>query len=84
MDEFYILFPNISLQNLQMCLNEMQARLQKVYTANGITIAVTASIGAVYTEKLLTSNYAQMVQMADEALYEAKASGRNCHIIKEL
>lgn len=82
-DEFYILLPDIQKQHLQILLNEAQARLQKDYTSNNSTVVVTASIGAVYTEHALP-DYEQFVHMADEALYEAKASGRNCHILREV
>jgi len=57
--------------------------MQKEYSAEGITITVSASIGAVYTENVRDLSYERLVQMADEALYEAKASGRNCYVIKE-
>ena len=83
-DEFYVLLPNISKQRLYVYLNEVQAKLQKEYSNDIITVSVSASIGAVYVENLQDLNYEELVRMADDALYEAKASGRNCHIVKEL
>lgn len=82
-DEFYILLPDIPKQRFYAFLNETQTRLQREYSANGATVAVTVSMGAVYTEHIRDLSYGQLVQMADEALYEAKASGRNCHIVRE-
>lgn len=83
-DEFYVMLPNIPKQRLMVCLNEVQARLQKEYSAGGAVVASSASMGAVYTENTRALNYEQLVRMADEALYEAKESGRNCHIVREI
>lgn len=83
-DEFYVLLPNIPKQRLYVCLNELQAKLQKAYSADGAKVDVSASMGAVYTENLQDLRFEQLVGTADEALYEAKASGRNCHVVKEL
>lgn len=83
-DEFCILLSDISRPRFQMCLNELQARLQKEYHSENITVAVTASIGAVYSETASHLSYERLVRTADDALYEAKAAGRNCHIVKDL
>lgn len=83
-DEFYLLLPDIPKQRFFAFLNETQTKLRRDYSANGATVAVTVSMGAVFTEHIRDLSYEQLVQMADEALYEAKASGRNCHIVREL
>lgn len=83
-DEFCILVSDIPKHRFQECLNQVQERLHKKYSGEGITVEVTASMGAVYTENLSDLNYEQLVKMADEALYKAKASGRDCHVIKQL
>jgi len=82
-DEFYVMLPNIPRYRFHACLNVKKEKMQKEYSAEGITITVSASIGAVYTENVRDLSYERLVQMADEALYEAKASGRNCYVIKE-
>jgi diguanylate cyclase (GGDEF)-like protein len=83
-DEFYVLLPDIPKQRFLVYLNEAQAKLQKEYSLGEKTVATSASIGAVYTENLENLSYEQLVRAADEALYEAKAAGRNCHVVKEL
>ena len=83
-DEFYVMLPNIPKQRFMVYLNDVQAKLQNEYSANGQTVAVSASMGAVYTENIQNLSYEQLVELGDEALYEAKAFGRNCHIVKEL
>ena len=83
-DEFYILLPDIPRHRFQVCLNDLQAGLQKEYESNGLTVAVTASIGAVFAERAHGVTFEQLVNTADEALYAAKAAGRNCHVIREI
>ena len=62
----------------------MQVKLQREYASESASVTVTASIGAVYTQDAGKLNYEQLIQMADEAMYEAKLSGRNRKSIKEL
>ena len=83
-DEFCILLTNIPHQRFDVYLDDIQTGLQAEYTDAGKTVAVSASIGAVYVENAQDFDYEQLVLMADSALYEAKASGRNCHVIKEM
>lgn len=41
-------------------------------------ISVTVSIGALYTKARSIKDYEHLMHLADEAMYEAKNSGRNC------
>lgn len=68
------------------CLPEIgRKRAQDIRTAveqSGIfwqehRISVTVSIGALYTRASLIKDYDQLMHLADEAMYEAKNSGRN-------
>ncbi len=43
---------------------------------------VTISVGVAYVTPMLGRTAAGIVQLADEALYEAKAAGRNCMVLK--
>ena len=83
-DEFCILLPNIPEQRFRCCLDEIQEKLKRKYSIDDTIVHVTASMGAVYVEGYIDLSYEQLIQMADEALYQAKKSGRNCHVIKEL
>ena len=83
-DEFYIMLPDISKQRFYEILDEVQVKLQREYASESASVTVTASIGAVYTQDAGKLNYEQLIQMADEAMYEAKLSGRNRKSIKEL
>ena len=44
----------------------------------GSTISVTVSIGVAFAETLQERSPDAIVRIADRALYEAKARGRNC------
>lgn len=46
-------------------------------------LAVTASIGVAYTDPLRAQDLRQLVQMADDALYQAKRDGRNRVVMSE-
>ena len=83
-DEFYVLLPNIPRHRFQICLQELQRRLQKEYSANSVSVTVTASIGAIYVEDPKIPDFEQLVCLSDEVLYEAKAAGRNRYGVKEL
>lgn len=82
-DEFCVLIPNIPKQRFYALLDDVQTAVRKEYTAANATIAATVSIGAVYSEDVRNLIYEQLFHMADEALYDAKASGRDCYIVKE-
>jgi len=57
--------------------------LQNDYSVGDVTVSASASIGAVYSSKPHELRFEQLIQLADEALYEAKAAGRNCHFLRE-
>jgi len=46
-------------------------------TASGLTLPVTVSMGVVSTSQLCTPQAEELIRHADEALYAAKAAGRN-------
>ncbi|MBQ7925656.1 MAG: GGDEF domain-containing protein [Lachnospiraceae bacterium] len=80
-DEFFVLVKNIPKATLEEKLEWALQKLQCQYqTAEG-EIKVTASIGCAYC---ITSHaeYQAMLDMADEALYDAKEGGRNQYVMK--
>jgi len=83
-DEFYVLIPNIPRHRFNVCLQDLHRIIQNDYSADGLSIRITASMGAIYTENPGNLSFEQLVHETDEALYEAKAAGRNCFIIKDL
>ena len=83
-DEFCVFLPDMTKQRLLECLQSLQTALRKEYGDGARTIQISGSIGAVYTERIGDVTYEQLLQLADEALYEAKASGRDCFVLKEI
>ncbi|NTV90583.1 MAG: diguanylate cyclase [Clostridiales bacterium] len=77
-EEFIMIFPRTNLEQA----TEKAESLRKLISGNLIrdnlvSASVTASFGVCsYPECVL--NEVDLVRMADDALYEAKASGRNC------
>jgi diguanylate cyclase (GGDEF)-like protein len=77
-EEFIILFPRTSLQEAYDKVEALRERIaQHLIKDNLITVSITASFGvSAIDEYMLTEG--ELVKCADDALYEAKKTGRNC------
>lgn len=77
-EEFTILLPQTSLDEAFEKVETLRKLISEhVIEDNLISVSVTASFGiSSYDECALTEN--DLVRTADDALYEAKAAGRNC------
>jgi diguanylate cyclase (GGDEF)-like protein len=76
-EEFAIILPGTDLAGAHVVAERLRARLSArlLLSPDGTPLAVTASFGiAAYTESLTA---AELIAAADEALYRAKAEGRN-------
>jgi len=75
-EEFLLLFPNTGEdESRAVCERIRRAMEERPVTHNGIEIPVTASIGLVTGTGEDTGD--ELVELADQALYRAKAKGRN-------
>jgi diguanylate cyclase (GGDEF)-like protein len=77
-EEFGILFPNTSLSEASKVLERLRSRISETAVAisGNRKINITASFGvAIVTEH--GDDVDPLFQLADQALYEAKESGRN-------
>ena len=79
-EEFCILLEDISLEDTETLFN----KIRKSFESNSIkidntTIQYTVSIGVKYG---LSNSLEEMIKLSDEALYEAKESGRNRVVVK--
>ena len=75
-DEFIVLFSDLGARGLKTIADAVKRGLsQPVVLRDGRTIAVTVGIGACVAEPNETVE--QVAEMADAALYSAKAEGRN-------
>lgn len=78
-EEFVILFPNMDVNNAR----QVAETIRKVIEERSIQIIgfrVTVSIGVAATFREIVSTK-ELIKSADEALYRAKSSGRNCVVM---
>lgn len=82
-DEFCIYFPDCTLADLTVKLEEAEHVLCKTVTKEEKAITVTASIGAIYCD-VPVKDFIALLENADQALYAAKRHGRNQYCIRML
>ncbi len=77
-EEFLVVLPNCDMEQARNQADRMRQRLQedKILADAGTEIPVTASFGVTISD-LTDRNPDIFVRVADEALYKAKANGRN-------
>jgi two-component system cell cycle response regulator len=77
-EEFLVVLPNCDLEQATQQAERMRARLEaESVMIEGASVKVTASFGVTVSDGSERSPDL-FVRVADEALYQAKASGRNC------
>jgi diguanylate cyclase (GGDEF)-like protein len=77
-EEFLVVLPNCDMEQAIHQADRMRLRLQesKILADAGVEIPVTASFGVTITD-LSDRELDVFIRVADEALYKAKANGRN-------
>jgi diguanylate cyclase (GGDEF)-like protein len=77
-EEFLVVLPSCDMDQAVQQADRMRLRLQesKILADAGVEIPVTASFGVTITD-LSDRDLGVFIRVADEALYRAKASGRN-------
>lgn len=77
-EEFIILFPHTSLTKANKIVERLRKKIERTNIRDGsICVSVTASFGvACFPQN--ASNIMELLKDADDALYKAKDSGRNC------
>jgi diguanylate cyclase (GGDEF)-like protein len=77
-EEFLVVLPNCDLEQAKMQADRMRAKLNaSAMKVEGEDIRVSASFGVTVSDGS-EKNPDFFVRVADEALYQAKAGGRNC------
>ena len=74
-DEFVVFMPNTPLSEAQLIMNRLQYQLASTISVDGKKITISTSIGAACFP-LHGNNHEELLRYADEALYQAKRSGR--------
>jgi diguanylate cyclase (GGDEF)-like protein len=78
-EEFSILLPDTGTDGATMVAERLCGKVRnQVFTVGGRKIPVTASFGVISTRPGRDESDANLKQRADEALYAAKNSGRDC------
>lgn len=83
-EEFAIIAPNTKLPGAAILAERVRAAVEALAVKNGEkdTLSVTISLGVATTLEGVGS-HEELVRLADESLYKAKAAGRNCIITTE-
>ena len=77
-EEFAILLPEIAVQNALLLAEKLRKLVEETqYEHNNIRFQATISLGVAQVTKD-TRTMKQFLEKADQALYKAKAQGRNC------
>lgn len=81
-EEFLLILPGSDFEAAQSRAEHLRATLQAARLGEGDqTFSVTASFGVAAG---FPTNYDEMIQIADAALYKAKNAGRNCVMATEI
>jgi len=78
-EEFMIMLPDTTQAGAAIMMERCRATLAEttIVADNGETIRISGSFGLANNEKQLSLSSEAMIKLADEALYRAKAEGRN-------
>jgi len=75
-EEFALLLPETDIENATIALNHVREKINKAkFKYQGKQVPVTVSIGVAEADKSITAEH--LFNLADDAMYLAKKSGRN-------
>ncbi len=77
-DEFMVLMKDTTAEITKERAAELNGKIKRTFTERDITVGISCSIGIAFFSKN-GANYEDLYKAADEALYEAKESGKNCY-----
>ncbi len=86
-EEFAVLCINTSRKKLERCAHKIMERISNLkitHEKSGVSDRLSVSIGGFYTDKTVLKSALQVYQLADKALYRAKAEGRNRVVILDV
>lgn len=85
-EEFAVVLKNTSLKEAKKAaekLRETVAKTKVIYGTQEITRTVSIGVAAIFSDKDNYNNTEDILKKADDALYKAKAKGRNCVMAME-
>jgi diguanylate cyclase (GGDEF)-like protein len=77
-DEFIILLPQTDVQQAHVLVNRIAERFRRECAVRCPRVPIGMSIGAASLRSLRQLDATGLVRAADDALYRAKAAGKNC------
>ncbi|NLP43205.1 MAG: diguanylate cyclase [Peptococcaceae bacterium] len=83
-EEFALLLKNTSLEEATKAAEQFReaiARKKVLYEKQEISFTVSIGVAAFYSHLDNSSNIGDLLKKADDALYKAKAKGRNCVVV---
>ena len=86
-EEFIVLLVNSSIEKATIVAEKIRKQIEKLdipHNKSDCADTVTISLGVSSSIPLLESSANRLIQLADQALYQAKRLGRNCVKISEI
>lgn len=81
-EEFFLVLPGTNASAAKQIAERLRIRIEEQkMMVNGTAIQVSVSIGCGTLESFCSQSESGFIQTLDDALYQAKESGRNCVII---
>lgn len=78
-DEFMIFLKDMhNKDDMESILKRISEGIQHTYAEHDVEVTISASIGVAYVTPDIKS-FQPLYKLADEALYDAKTSGKNCY-----
>jgi diguanylate cyclase (GGDEF)-like protein len=84
-EEFAVILYDLSMQHVQDTAERLRRAVEDLrieHASPGNGTVVTVSVGVGYVEPRIDRTPQGAIQLADEALYEAKRAARNCVVVK--
>jgi two-component system cell cycle response regulator len=83
-EEFILILPQINDKSAyQLCERLRKITSENVFSIQGNQIKITISLGISAFPNNKVKNYKELIRLADNALYEAKRTGRNKTVISD-
>ncbi|HAX80558.1 MAG TPA: hypothetical protein DCY88_33165 [Cyanobacteria bacterium UBA11372] len=86
-EEFAVILPNTTAEGAAKVASEIQSKLKSLqieHRQSGVSKYVTVSLGVASTIPSAGSFPEMLIDVADKALYQAKAEGRDRYIVQQL
>ena len=82
-DEFCVLLKDVTAEALYPRLEEILEEMKLEYTDGIKAVTMSVSVGVAYLTNGRKAEYTPFLELADEAVYEAKHRGRCGYVVKE-